>query len=70
MPIRGCSTSASPVRGPRPLTTLTHAAGSPARAAASASSSVVSGVFSAGFSTIVLPAAIAGRTFHTAICSG
>jgi hypothetical protein len=30
----------------------------------------VSGVFSAGLSTIVLPAAIAGRIFHAAICSG
>ncbi len=36
----------------------------------SASMRDVSGVISAGFSTIVLPAAIAGRIFHIAICSG
>ena len=36
----------------------------------SAMRSVASGVVSAGFSTIVLPAASAGAHFHTAIISG
>ena len=40
------------------------------RVQASASISEVSGVISAGLSTIVLPAAIAGRIFQPAICSG
>ena len=31
---------------------------------------VVSGVISAGLSTMVLPAAMAGSTFQAAICSG
>ena len=70
MAMRGLLTSASPVSGPGPLTTLTTPSGMPARAHASASISAVIGVVSAGLSTIVLPAAIAGSTFHTAICSG
>ena len=49
---------------------FTTPSGSPARRLASASISAVIGVVSAGFSTMVLPAAIAGSTFHTAICSG
>ena len=44
--------------------------GTPASVAATAMSTDVNGVFSAGLSTIVLPAAIAGRIFHIAICSG
>ena len=36
----------------------------------SAMSSVVTGVVSDGFSTIVLPAARAGANFHTAIIIG
>lgn len=64
----GCSTSATPVsRSPR--TTLSVPAGV-CRATISASSSVVSGVDSAGFSTTVFPAASAGAIFHTAIFSG
>jgi hypothetical protein len=70
MLIFGLVTSASPVIGPGPFTTLTTPAGTWARAHASASIRVVSGVFSAGLRTIVLPAAIAGKIFHAAICSG
>jgi hypothetical protein len=44
--------------------------GIPACVAASANNREVSGVSSAGFSTIVLPAAIAGRIFQAAIWSG
>ncbi len=66
----GCETSASPATGPVPVTTLNTPSGSPARCAASAYISVVSGVISAGLSTIVLPAATAGSTFQAAICSG
>ena len=36
----------------------------------SANSRLVSGVSSDGLSTMVLPAAIAGRIFQAAICSG
>ena len=66
----GWLTSASPASGPRPTITLTTPAGMPAAAASSASMSVVRGVISAGFKTMVLPAAMAGRTFHMAICRG
>ena len=61
---------ASPATGPVPVTTLTTPSGMPASVAASANISEVSGVSSAGLSTIVLPAAIAGRIFQAAICSG
>ncbi len=44
--------------------------GSPASVAMRAIVSVVSGVISAGFRTTAQPAASAGMTFHTAICSG
>ena len=55
---------------PRPVTTLITPSGIPAAVAASANISEVSGVISAGLSTMVLPAATAGRIFHAAICSG
>jgi hypothetical protein len=51
------------IRSPRPV------AGRP-RLPISANSTLVSGVSSDGFSTMVLPAAIPGRIFHAAICSG
>ena len=41
-----------------------------ARVAASANSTEVPGVISEGLSTIVFPAATAGRIFQAAICSG
>ena len=55
---------------PGPATTLSTPSGSPASSAIRSSSSAVSGVSSAGFSTTVLPAASAGATFHEAITSG
>ena len=66
----GWPISASPATRPRPVTTLTTPFGMPASVHASAKASAVSGVISAGLSTIVFPAAIAGRIFHAAICSG
>ncbi len=66
----GSPTSAAPVERPGPLTTLTTPSGIPASVAARANISEVSGVISAGFRTIVLPAAIAGRTFQAAIWRG
>ena len=57
----GWLTSASPASGPAPTTTLTTPAGRPAAMQSSASMSEVSGVISAGLSTMVLPAAIAGQ---------
>ncbi len=50
--------------------TFSTPGGSSASAAISASSSAVSGVVSAGFSTTVLPHASAGAIFHAAISSG
>jgi len=61
---------ASPATEPRPVTTFTTPSGMPASEAAWANSSAVSGVISAGLSTMVLPAAMAGRIFQPAICSG
>ena len=66
----GWASSASPATRPAPVSTLTTPSGMPAVRQSSASIREVSGVISAGFSTIVLPAAIAGRTFQMAICSG
>ena len=70
MDTSGWLTSASPASGPAPTTTLTTPAGIPAATQSSASISEVNGVISAGLSTIVLPAAMAGRIFHIAIWSG
>ena len=64
----GCDTSAAPVvRSPH--TTL-NTPGGRNSAMISAISRVVSGVVSDGLSTTVLPAAIAGAHFHTAINIG
>ena len=64
----GCATSARPVSR-SPQTTLSTPGGRNS-AAISASRSVVTGVVSDGLSTTVLPAAIAGAIFQTAIISG
>jgi hypothetical protein len=61
--------SALPTGSPRPQTTFATPAGS-SSASAAASLSSVSGVSSEGFSTSVLPAAIAGAIFQAAIISG
>ena len=66
----GCSTRRCPHTDPGPATTFTTPAGRPASTAIFSSSSAVSGVSSAGFSTTVLPAARAGATFQDAITSG
>ena len=63
------STSAAPV-SPSPVITLSTPSGSPASSASSPSRSAVSGVCSAGFRTIVQPAASAGAIFQAAISSG
>ena len=66
----GCSTRRDPQTLPGPATTLSTPSGRPASSAILSSSSAVSGVSSAGFSTIVLPAASAGAAFQEAITSG
>jgi hypothetical protein len=66
----GCSTSRWPQTRPGPTTTFSTPSGIPASSAIRSSSIAVSGVSSAGFKTIVLPAASAGATFQEAIVSG
>ena len=66
--ISGCSTIASPVAWP--MTTLTTPSGRPPSISASMHNKVDSGVVLAGFSTTVLPAAIAGATLLAARVSG
>ncbi len=68
MSIPGWRTSASPT-SPLPSTTLTTPVGR-CFCSRSASQRVESGVFSEGFRTIVLPAAIAGANFQIAIMKG
>ena len=63
------STSAAPVV-PSPASTLSVPSGKPASSASSPRRSAVSGVCSAGFSTIAQPAASAGATFQIAISRG
>ena len=52
------------------VTTLSTPAGRPASASSSASASIVSGVCSAGLTTIVQPAAMAGPILRVPIASG
>src|SRR5262245_14824096 len=66
----GCATIAAPAVSPTPVTTLTTPGGSPASAKLDASASIVSGVCSAGFSTAVQPAQIAGASFQADISNG
>ena len=66
----GCSTSRRPQTLPGPTTTFSTPSGRPASTAIRSSSIALSGVSSAGLSTIVLPAASAGATFQEAIVSG
>src|SRR5471032_3296775 len=58
-----CSTIAAPV-APSPVTMLTTPGGRPASVKLDASASIVSGVCSAGFSTVVQPTQIAGASFY------
>ena len=66
----GCAASRWPASAPAPVTTLSTPSGRPASVASRASVRVVNGVISAGLITTEQPAARAGMTFHTAICSG
>ncbi len=66
----GCATIAAPAVSPTPVTMLTTPGGRPASSKLEASARTVSGVCSAGFSTTVQPAQIAGASFHAAISSG
>ena len=68
--ISGWVTSASPITEPRPVTTLSTPAGSPASWKSSATFSVASGVDDAGLTTTVLPAASAGPIFVPISVSG
>ncbi|CAM5258079.1 hypothetical protein STANM309S_01661 [Streptomyces tanashiensis] len=70
MTTSGWPTRCSPTTRPEPLTMLITPSGMPASFAACANISEVSGVSSAGFRTIVFPAAIAGRIFQAAIWRG
>ena len=65
----GWAASAAPGT-PSPVTMLSTPGGKPASMTSSPSRSALSGVCSAGFSTMVQPAASAGAIFHTAISSG
>ena len=64
----GCATSARPVSRSPQITLITPAGRN--SLISSAIISVVTGVVSDGLSTMVLPAAIAGAHFHTAIIIG
>ncbi len=66
----GCSASRAPTVGPAPTTTSNTPSGIPASSASSASRRAVSGVSSAGFTTMVLPVARAGPTFHEVMAAG
>jgi len=66
----GCFTMAAPAVGPKPGTTLMTPSGTPAFCASRASRRDVSGVCSAGFITIVQPAASAGPHFQATITIG
>ncbi len=55
---------------PSPVMMFTTPAGSPMSSSMSAKQSAVSGVYSAGLSTTVFPAARAGAIFHASISSG
>ena len=69
MSTSGWVTSDEPAGWPWPVITFSTPLGSTS-AAYSASFTVVIGVVSAGFRTIVQPAASAGPIFHAAIISG
>ena len=66
----GCSTSRVPTTEPLPTTTWSTPSGMPASRASSARRRAVSGVISAGLTTMVLPVASAGPTFHEVMAMG
>ena len=65
-----CSASGDPASAPKPGTTLNTPAGMPACNANSPSRSAVSGAFSEGLSTTLLPDTSAGAIFQEAISIG
>lgn len=65
----GWSTRAAPV-SPKPVTIFTTPGGNPASLINSPNFNADKGVYSAGFKTIVHPAAKAGANFHVAINNG
>ena len=70
MSTSGCETIASPTTRPGPETMLSTPFGRPISCAASASMNALSGASSAGFNTIVHPAARPGAILQTTWCSG
>jgi hypothetical protein len=66
----GWAASAAPASSPRPVTTLSAPAGSPASAQIRANASTVRQASSAGFSTHALPIARAAPTLRPTICIG
>ena len=63
MSTSGCAVRCAPTPAPSPFTRLNTPGGKPAASIISASNMALSGACSAGFSTIVHPAASAGATF-------
>ncbi len=68
--VTGCSTSAFPTVRPRPVTTFTRPAGTPASSHTRASAIGASGVTSDGLRTMALPAIRAGPTLRAKIAAG
>ena len=66
----GDSASDAPTSAPRPVTLLTTPFGKPTSAQSWASSIELSGVYSLGLMTMVLPAASAGASFTTTQAMG
>jgi hypothetical protein len=66
----GWRTSASPATRPAPVTTLTTPGGTPASSHRRARARALRGVSSCGFSTMVLPAMIAGATLRANSAAG
>jgi hypothetical protein len=67
---RALAVSSLPMSPAEPVMTLKTPLGMPARSASSASASAENGVWDAGFSTTVQPAAIAGPALRVIIASG
>ena len=65
-----CKASGVPASGPKPGTTLNTPGGTPAANASSAKRKALSGDFSLGFNTTLLPVAKAGAIFHAAMIMG
>ena len=70
MSTSGWRSSSAPTVEPRAGEHVDHAVGQAGLGGDLREQQRVSGVISAGLSTMVLPAAMAGRIFHAAICSG